>query len=68
MKESKESLTESLKRLEAILAWFDEQEAVDVERGLEKVKEGAVLLKKSRARLKAVENEFSIVKKELEQE
>ena len=66
--QKKESLGESLKRLESILAWFDEQEAVDVEKGLEKVKEGAALLKTSRERLKAVENEFNVVKKELESE
>ncbi|MEP7162685.1 MAG: exodeoxyribonuclease VII small subunit [Candidatus Moraniibacteriota bacterium] len=68
-KETKtESLGDSLKRLEAILAWFDEQESVDVEKGLEKVKEGALLLKTSRERLKAVENEFTVVKKELKSE
>lgn len=67
-KESKESLGEALKRLESIVAWFDEQEAVDVEKGLLKVKEGAKLIKVSRERLKAVENEFEIVKKDLESE
>ena len=67
-KESKESLGESLKRLETIVAWFDEQESVDVEKGLAKVKEGAALIKASRERLKDVENEFEVVKKELESE
>jgi exodeoxyribonuclease VII small subunit len=64
----KESLSEALKRLEHIVSWFDEQEAVDVEKGLEKVKEGAELIRASRKRLKEVENEFEIVKKELEKE
>lgn len=68
MKEKAESLSESLRRLEAILSWFDDQESVDVEKGLAKVKEGALLLKTSRERLKAVENEFEIVRKELERE
>lgn len=67
MSEEKElSLGESLKQLEAITDWFENQEAIDVEKALEKVKEGAVLLKASKARLKEVENEFAVVKKELE--
>ncbi|EKE22218.1 MAG: hypothetical protein ACD_7C00020G0026 [uncultured bacterium] len=60
------NLSESLKKLEAISDWFDNQEEVDVEKGLEKVKEGVELIKLSRARLKEVENEFNDVKKELE--
>lgn len=62
------SLGESLKKLESIVAWFDNQEEVDVEVGLEKVKEGVVLIKASKARLREVENEFEVVKKELEKE
>ncbi len=62
------SLGESLKKLEGIVAWFDNQEEVDVELGLEKVKEGVALIKSSKARLKDVENEFEVVKKELEKE
>jgi len=59
------SLSESLKKLEAISEWFNNQEEVDVEKGLEKVREGAKLVKLSRVRLKEVENEFEDVKKEL---
>jgi len=59
------SLSESLKKLEAISEWFNNQEEVDVEKGLEKVREGTKLVKLSRARLKEVENEFEDVKKEL---
>ncbi|MEK9151386.1 MAG: exodeoxyribonuclease VII small subunit [Patescibacteria group bacterium] len=62
------SLGESLKKLESIVSWFDNQEEVDVEQGLEKVKEGVGLIKASKARLKEVENEFEVVKKELEKE
>jgi len=62
----KQSLSESLKKLEEITQWFDNQEDVDVEKGLEKVREGVKLLKASRARLQEVENEFEDVKKELE--
>ena len=61
-------LTQSLKKLEEIVAWFESQQEVDVEKGLEKVKEGAELIKASKARLKKVENEFEEVKKELEDE
>ncbi len=61
----KESLSESLKKLEAITEWFERQESVDVEAALEKVKEGVVLIRESKTRLKEVENEFEIVKKSL---
>lgn len=60
------NLSESLKKLEEITEWFDNQQEVDVEQGLEKVKEGAKLIKASRERLREVENEFEDVKKELE--
>ena len=60
------NLSESLKKLEEITQWFNGQEEVDVEKGLEKVKEGAKLIRASRERLKEVENEFKDVKKELE--
>jgi hypothetical protein len=62
----KTHLGESMKKLDAIVKWFDAQEEVDVELGLEKIKEGAVLIKASKARLKEVENEFEEVKKDLE--
>lgn len=62
----KESLGESLKKLEAITAWFENQEEIDVEKALEKVKEGVGLIKASKERLREVENEFEIVKKELD--
>lgn len=62
----KTNLSESLKKLEEITEWFDNQREVDVEKGLEKVKEGVQLIKASRERLKEVENEFEDVKKELE--
>ncbi len=64
----KMNLSESLKKVQDIIAWFDNQEEVDVEKGLEKIKEGTVLIKDSRARLKEIENEFEVVKKDLEKE
>lgn len=65
MNMKKESLSESLKKLEAITEWFERQETVDVETALEKVKEGVVLIRESKTRLREVENEFEIVKKSL---
>jgi exodeoxyribonuclease VII small subunit len=62
------NLSQSLKKLEEIVEWFESQDEVDVERGLEKVKEGVELVKASKARLKKVENEFEEVKKGLEEE
>lgn len=64
----KMNLSDSLKKVQEIIAWFDSQEEVDVEKGLEKIKEGTVLIKDSRARLKEIENEFEVVKKDLEKE
>lgn len=61
----KNELKNSLKKLEAIIAWFDAQEEVDVEAGLDRVKEGVALIKASKERLKKLENEFEEVKKEL---
>lgn len=63
----KNDLNTSLKRLEEILDWFDEQEEVDVEAGLKLVKEGASLIKASRERLRGLENEFEEVKKDLQE-
>ncbi len=64
----KVNLSESLKKVQDIIRWFDNQEEVDVEKGLEKIKEGTELIKTSKARLKEIENEFEVVKKELEKE
>jgi exonuclease VII small subunit len=61
--EKKINLNETLKKLEAISQWFDSQREVDVEEGLKKVKEGAELIKASKARLSEIENEFEEVKK-----
>lgn len=64
----KENLSESLKKIQGIINWFEEQSEVDVEKGLEKVKEGAALITASRKRLQEIENEFEVVKKDLENE
>lgn len=62
---AKNTLKESLKKLKDIVEWFDNQEEVDVEAGLEKVKEGAGLIKESKKQLKELENEFEKVKEKL---
>ena len=62
------NLTEILKELEKINTWFDQLEEVDVELGLQKVKEGMALVKASRTRLKEIENEYEEIKKEILEE
>lgn len=68
MSRSQTNLTETMKKLRAIAAWFEQQDEIDVERGLEKVKEGAELIRVSRERLRELENEFEEVKKKLNTE
>ena len=58
MPKQQKTIQEELKELEALAAWFEKEEDFDVELGLKKVKEGAALAKKLKARLKEVENEF----------
>jgi len=62
------NLNAALKRLSEITEWFDAREEIDVEEGLEKVKEAVSLIKASKERLKAVENEFEEIKKEMDSE
>ncbi len=68
MAEDTKNLNQNLKRLSEITEWFDNQEEVDVEEGLKKVKEAVALIKASKSRLKEVENEFEEIKKEIEPE
>ena len=64
-KETK-SFKQHLKEIAHILEWFDSQEELDVEEALLKVPDAAKLIKASRERLQEVENEFKIIKKEIE--
>lgn len=59
------NLKDSLKKLDGIVKWFEDQEEIDVEAGLERVKEGALLVKACKERLKRIENEFEIIKKDV---
>ncbi|MEQ1500252.1 MAG: exodeoxyribonuclease VII small subunit [Parcubacteria group bacterium] len=63
--EEKGNLSENLKKLSQIVSWFESQSELDVEKGLEYVKEGADLIKSSRARLSEIENEFKEIKKDI---
>ena len=60
------NLKDSLKKLAEIVSWFESQSELDVEKGLEYVKEGAELIKVSRERLSEIENEFKEIKKEIQ--
>ena len=58
------NLSDNLKKLSEITEWFEGQEEVDIEEGLKKVKEAVGLIRASKERLRAVENEFEEIKKE----
>lgn len=60
------NLNTNLKRLSEITKWFDNQEEIDVEEGLKRVKEAVELIKASKGRLKTIENEFEEIKKEID--
>lgn len=64
--ETKEKISDALRRLETLARWFDTQKELDVEEGLKKVKEGTVLIRELKTKLQKVENEFREIKKELE--
>ena len=68
MTDQKINLKASLGKLNNIVEWFDEQEEVDVEVGLEKVKQSAELIKVCRKRLSEVENEFKEIQRDIEKE
>ena len=59
--------TQSVNKLEEINSWF-QNEDIDLDEGLYKLKAGKELIKKCRTRLKEVENEFIKIKKEFVEE
>ena len=63
----KSDFTESVYKLEEINTWF-QNEDIDLDEGLYKLKAGKELIKKCRTRLKEVENEFIKIKKEFAEE
>ncbi|MFH1894745.1 MAG: hypothetical protein ABH813_02490 [Patescibacteria group bacterium] len=62
------NLNNNFKRLAEITAWFDAQDEIDIEEGLKLVREAVGLISASKERLKAVENEFEEIKKEINAE
>ncbi len=68
MTSKKINLTETLKELDAIAAWFEAHDDVDVEEGLMKIKKGAELIAQSKKRLGEVENAFEEIKKQINEE
>lgn len=67
MKNTKQTLGESIKSLEEIANWFENQEEIDIEKGIAKAREGAILLKSTRKQLNDAENEFKEIKKNLQE-
>ena len=67
-KTTQPSINDQLGKLEDIVEWFEKQDQVDVEKGLDKVKEGAGLIKELKTKLKKVENEFREIKDSLDEE
>ncbi len=68
MKPEKNNLSQDLQSLEKIVGWFESQEEIDIEEGLQKIRQGAELIQSSKKRLKEVENEFEEIRKTLDQE
>lgn len=62
----KTNINETLKKLADIVSWFESQSELDVEKGMDYVKEGAELIKDSRERLLEIENEFKEIKKSID--
>ena len=58
------NLNDNLKELAQISAWFNDQKELDIEQGLEKVREAADIIKTSRKQLDSLENEFKEIEKE----
>jgi len=68
MDKKEQGIASDLKDLSQISQWFEQQEEIDIEEGLKKVKEAALLIKRSKTRLKEIENEFEEIKKEIVEE
>ncbi|MDD4661715.1 MAG: hypothetical protein PHG24_00330 [Candidatus Pacebacteria bacterium] len=64
-KKENKNLGELINNLSKISDWFETQEEIDIEIGLQKIKEATLLIKESKKRLKEVENEFEEIKKDL---
>jgi exonuclease VII small subunit len=67
VKKETKSFKKHLEELAEILEWFDSQEELDIEEALEKIKSATTLIKISKERLGEIENEFKILKNEVEE-
>ena len=65
---NKEGLKQHLDKIKKISEWFEEQEEIDLEAALIKIREAGELIKLSKERLVEVENEFQEIKAEIEKE
>lgn len=68
MSKEGKKVKESLNKLESIVDWFDKQEDIDLEEGLEKVKVGAEIIKDLKVKLKGLQNKFKEIKEDLGEE
>lgn len=59
------SIDETLKKLEGIAAWFEQQNEPSLEEGLRKIEEAVALLDTSRKRLGEIENRFDEVRRKI---
>lgn len=67
-KKSQEGLKEYLEKIKAISEWFEEQDEIDLEAALVKIREAGELITLSKERLTQVENEFEEIKADIEKE
>ena len=61
-------LKKYLEDIKRISDWFEEQEEIDLEEALVKIREAGELIKLSKDRLVEVENEFKEIKTKIEEE
>ena len=64
MDKSGKNFASAMERLNEINEWF-QQEDIDLDEGLKKLKEGKELIRQCREKLKNVENEFLDIKKDI---
>ncbi|MDR3581948.1 MAG: hypothetical protein P4L67_01600 [Candidatus Pacebacteria bacterium] len=67
-KTTSKGLKEHLDKIKKISEWFEEQDEIDLEAALVKIREAGELIKLSKERLVEVENEFQEIKNEIEKE
>jgi hypothetical protein len=63
-----QNLKAYIEQIKQISDWFEEQEEIDLEEALVKIREAGELIKLSKDRLVEVENEFKEIKSKIEEE